>query len=119
MSVPGRCSVHLGTAHSAGSNALRFPFPSALMQNTDARQGGNVFRRILPASILFVCLWFAPVGGHVIAGEPPLDGFSPQSSQSERQWEDASTDDLERPYIALQSSGGRSDEIEENHPQLS
>ncbi|HEX8878750.1 MAG TPA: hypothetical protein VF749_01915, partial [Candidatus Acidoferrum sp.] len=47
-----------------------------------------MFRRILPASILFACLWFAPVGGHVIAGEPPLDGFSPQSSESERQWEE-------------------------------
>lgn len=58
------------------------------MQNTDARQGGNVFRRILPASILFACLSFAPVGRHVIAGEPPLYGFSPQSSESERQWEE-------------------------------
>jgi N-acetylated-alpha-linked acidic dipeptidase len=47
-----------------------------------------VFRRILPASILFACLSFAPVGRHVIAGEPPLYGFSPQSSQSERQWEE-------------------------------
>src|SRR5215469_14129883 len=43
---------------------------------------------MLPASILFACLWFAPVGHHVIAGEPPLYGFSPQSSQSERQWEE-------------------------------
>lgn len=58
------------------------------MQNTDARQGGNVFRRVLPASILFACLSFAPVGRHVIAGEPPLYGFSPQSSESERQWEE-------------------------------
>jgi N-acetylated-alpha-linked acidic dipeptidase len=47
-----------------------------------------VFRRILPASILFACFSFAPVGRHVIAGEPPLYGFSPQSSQSERQWEE-------------------------------
>ena len=47
-----------------------------------------MFRRILPASILFACLSFAPVGRHVIAGEPPLYGFSPQSSQSERQWEE-------------------------------
>jgi N-acetylated-alpha-linked acidic dipeptidase len=47
-----------------------------------------VFGRILPPSILFACLWFAPVGHHVIAGEPPLYGFSPQSSQSERQWEE-------------------------------
>ena len=58
------------------------------MQNTDARQGGNVFRRILPASLLFACLSFAPVGRHVVAGEPPLYGFSPQSSQNERQWEE-------------------------------
>jgi N-acetylated-alpha-linked acidic dipeptidase len=47
-----------------------------------------VFRRILPASVLFACLSFAPVQGHLIAGEPPLDGFTPQSSQSERQWEE-------------------------------
>lgn len=47
-----------------------------------------MFRRILPASILFACLSFAPVGRHVIAGEPPLYGFSPQSSESERQWEE-------------------------------
>jgi N-acetylated-alpha-linked acidic dipeptidase len=47
-----------------------------------------VFRRILPASILFACLSFAPVGRHLVAGEPPLYGFSPQSSQSERQWEE-------------------------------
>ncbi|HEX2664367.1 MAG TPA: transferrin receptor-like dimerization domain-containing protein [Candidatus Acidoferrum sp.] len=47
-----------------------------------------MFRRILPASILFACLSFAPVGRHLVAGEPPLYGFSPQSSQSERQWEE-------------------------------
>ena len=47
-----------------------------------------MFRRILPASFLFACLSFAPVGRHVIAGEPPLYGFSLQSSQSERQWEE-------------------------------
>lgn len=47
-----------------------------------------MFRRILPASILFACLSFAPVGRHVIAGEPPLYGFSQQSSESERQWEE-------------------------------
>ena len=47
-----------------------------------------MFRRILPAAILFTALWFAPAGHHLIAGEPPLDGFSAQSSQSERQWEE-------------------------------
>lgn len=47
-----------------------------------------MFGRILPASILFACLSFAPVGPHVIAGEPPLYGFFAQSSQSERQWEE-------------------------------
>lgn len=47
-----------------------------------------MFRRILPASILFACLSLAPVGRHLVAGEPPLYGFSPQSSQSERQWEE-------------------------------
>jgi len=51
-------------------------------------EGGNVFRRILLASILFACLSFAPVGHHVIAEEQPLYGFSAQSSQSERQWEE-------------------------------
>src|SRR5205085_8431304 len=46
------------------------------------------FRRILLASILFACLSFAPVGHHVIAEEQPLYGFSAQSSQRERQWEE-------------------------------
>ena len=45
-------------------------------------------RRVLVASILFACLSFAPVGHHVIAEEQPLYGFSSQSSQSERQWEE-------------------------------
>lgn len=47
-----------------------------------------MFRRILPASILFAALSFAPAGHHLIEGEPPLYGFSAQSSQNERQWEE-------------------------------
>jgi len=47
-----------------------------------------VFRPTLLASILFACFSLAPVGHHVIAEEQPLYGFSAQSSQSERQWEE-------------------------------
>ncbi len=47
-----------------------------------------MFRRILLATILLSCLSFAPVGHHVAAEEQPLYGFSAQSSQSERQWEE-------------------------------
>ena len=47
-----------------------------------------MYRRILLASILFACLSFAPIDHHVIAEEQPLYGFSAQSSQSERQWEE-------------------------------
>src|SRR5437899_9878660 len=51
-------------------------------------QGGNLFRQTLPASIVFACLFFAPVGHGVIAEEQPLSGFSAQSSETERQWEE-------------------------------
>ena len=47
-----------------------------------------MFRPTLLASILFACFSLAPVGHHVIAEEQPLYGFSAQSSQSERQWEE-------------------------------
>ena len=47
-----------------------------------------MFRRIFLASSLFACLSFAPLDHHVIAEEQPLYGFSGQSSQSERQWEE-------------------------------
>jgi N-acetylated-alpha-linked acidic dipeptidase len=47
-----------------------------------------VFRRTLLASIFFVCCTFVPIGHHVIAEEQPLYGYSAQSSQSERQWEE-------------------------------
>jgi N-acetylated-alpha-linked acidic dipeptidase len=40
------------------------------------------------ASIVFACLSLAPAGHHVIAREQPLYGYSPQSSQTERQWEE-------------------------------
>src|SRR5215470_17541597 len=40
------------------------------------------------ASILFASLSFVPAGSHVIAEEQPLYGFSAQSSQTERQWEE-------------------------------
>jgi N-acetylated-alpha-linked acidic dipeptidase len=51
-------------------------------------KGGIVFRRTLLASIFFVCCTFAPSSYHVIAEEQPLYGFTPQSSQTERQWEE-------------------------------
>ena len=51
-------------------------------------KGGIVFRRTVLASILFASLSFAPAGSHVIAQERPLYGYSPESSQAERQWEE-------------------------------
>ena len=47
-----------------------------------------MFRQTLLACIVFACLFFAPVGHSVIAEEPPLYGFSAQSSETERQWEE-------------------------------
>jgi len=47
-----------------------------------------LFRQTLPASNVFACLFFAPVGHGVIAEEQPLYGFSAQSSETERQWEE-------------------------------
>ena len=47
-----------------------------------------MFRRTVLASILFASLSFAPAGSHVIAQERPLYGYSPESSQAERQWEE-------------------------------
>jgi N-acetylated-alpha-linked acidic dipeptidase len=47
-----------------------------------------VFRHTLLASIVITCFSLAPVGHHVIAEEQPLYGFSAQSSQTERQWEE-------------------------------
>jgi N-acetylated-alpha-linked acidic dipeptidase len=40
------------------------------------------------ASIFFVGLSLAPVGSHVAADEPPLFGYSAESSRTERQWEE-------------------------------
>ncbi len=47
-----------------------------------------MFRQTLLASIAFACLSIAPVGHGVIAEEQPLYGFSAQSSETERQWEE-------------------------------
>src|SRR5213594_4282877 len=45
-------------------------------------------RRAVLSSFFFAALSFAPVGSHVIADEQPLFGFSAQSSETERQWEE-------------------------------
>jgi len=47
-----------------------------------------VSRRALLVSIFCICLSVAPVGNHVIAEEQPLYGYSAESSQAERQWEE-------------------------------
>lgn len=47
-----------------------------------------MFRRTLLASIVFASLSFAPTGSHVTAEEQPLYGYSAESSQTERQWEE-------------------------------
>ena len=40
------------------------------------------------AAFLFAVFSLAPVGGHVIADEQPLYGYSAESSRAERQWEE-------------------------------
>ena len=45
-------------------------------------------RRSLVATIVFTSISFAPVGTHVVADEPPLAGYSAESSRAERQWEE-------------------------------
>ncbi|HVH72041.1 MAG TPA: PA domain-containing protein, partial [Candidatus Dormibacteraeota bacterium] len=47
-----------------------------------------MFRRKLLASTFFVCFSLAPAGNHVIAEEQPLFGYSAESSETERQWEE-------------------------------
>jgi len=45
-------------------------------------------RRAAFVSFLFAGLSLAPIGNHVIADEPPLFGYSAESSRAERQWEE-------------------------------
>ena len=45
-------------------------------------------RSVAFASLLFVGLSLAPVGGHVVADEQPFSGYSAASSRAERQWEE-------------------------------
>jgi N-acetylated-alpha-linked acidic dipeptidase len=45
-------------------------------------------RSALLASLLFAGLSLAPIGGHVVADEQPLFGYSAESSRAERQWEE-------------------------------
>ena len=47
-----------------------------------------MFRRTALVSILFASLSFVPTRSHVIAEEQPLYGYSAESSQTERQWEE-------------------------------
>ncbi|GAC1619875.1 MAG: transferrin receptor-like dimerization domain-containing protein [Candidatus Acidiferrum sp.] len=45
-------------------------------------------RSALLSFLFFVVLSLLPLGGNLIAQEPPLPGFSAASSQTERQWEE-------------------------------
>jgi N-acetylated-alpha-linked acidic dipeptidase len=45
-------------------------------------------RRSLLASVVLAVLSLAPIGRHVVADEPPLYGYSAESSRTERQWEE-------------------------------
>ena len=47
-----------------------------------------MLRRTVLASILFASLSFVPAANHIIAEEQPLYGYSAESSQTERQWEE-------------------------------
>ena len=61
---------------------------SVFRQNTCSISGGTMNRTISIASILLVGISLAPMGGHVIADEQPLLGYSAESSRVERQWEE-------------------------------
>ncbi|HTZ76127.1 MAG TPA: M28 family metallopeptidase [Candidatus Aquilonibacter sp.] len=45
-------------------------------------------RSAFAASIVFACTSLAPIGGHVVADEQPLAGYTVDSSRVERQWEE-------------------------------
>src|SRR5437016_7063479 len=52
------------------------------------RSGGTMNRTAAIASILFAGITLAPLGSHVIADEPPLFGYTAESSRIEHQWEE-------------------------------
>jgi N-acetylated-alpha-linked acidic dipeptidase len=87
MVIPDSWTSRLGEPRRAGVFRL-FNAPRFQAEYGRLIKGGNVYRRILLASILFACLSFAPIDHHVIAEEQPIYGFSMQSSQNERQWEE-------------------------------
>jgi N-acetylated-alpha-linked acidic dipeptidase len=45
-------------------------------------------RSAFVACIVFASISLAPIGGHVVADEQPLAGYSVESSRAERQWEE-------------------------------
>src|SRR5215469_7885539 len=47
-----------------------------------------MIRRAVFASLLFAGFSILPIGSHVVAEEPPLYGYSAESSRVERQWEE-------------------------------
>src|SRR6267154_757903 len=68
--------------HSSISN------PSRLQAEYPPYPGGTMNRTVAIASILFAGITLAPLGSHVAADEPPLFGYSVESSRVERQWEE-------------------------------
>src|SRR6266849_9723544 len=73
-----------------GYGQQRFPRLqfSCLQAKYLPRSGGTMNRAAAIASILLVGISLVPVGNHVIADEPPLFGYSAESSRTERQWEE-------------------------------
>src|SRR6266849_5711363 len=73
-----------------GYGQQRFPRLqfSCLQAKYLPRSGGTMNRAAAVASILLVGISLVPVGNHVIADEPPLFGYSAESSRAERQWEE-------------------------------
>ncbi|MGC1266425.1 MAG: hypothetical protein WA853_09090, partial [Candidatus Acidiferrum sp.] len=45
-------------------------------------------RKGLAACIVFAGISLAPIGTHIFADEQPLAGYSVESSQTEKQWEE-------------------------------
>src|SRR5262245_8087014 len=80
--------IQIGWGEEAGGCLPAFQCAAVSGRIRALVQGGNVFRRTWLAWIRFASLSFAPAGNHVIAEEQPLYGYSAQSSQMERQWEE-------------------------------
>src|SRR5215475_7578822 len=73
---------------TASTESGEFPKSCCFRQNTDAKFGAHMFRRVTLASAILLVATLIPFGRHIAADEPVLAGFSAQSSRVERGWEE-------------------------------